>query len=144
MSRVSVLVVIGICAAGLAAGFGIRGVLSPAGQIAIYPSQVQFKDGHVEGEPLEADFDLKNESSRAVTITSLRTSCGCMALSGADGAFKPPFVLEKWGTCPVTLTIATAGRVGRQTFDLAINADAGRSAAGAGRSRRHKPGLRCQ
>lgn len=126
MSRASLLVVIVICAAGLAAGFGIREVLSPAGQIAIYPAHVQFKDGHVEGEPLEVHFDLKNESSRAVTITSLGTSCGCMAVSGTDGALKPPFVLEKWDTCPLTLTIATAGRVGRQTFNLATTADAGR------------------
>jgi hypothetical protein len=126
MSRASVLVVIVICAGGLAAGVGIRGVLSPPGQIAIYPSQVQFKDGHVEGEPLEAHFELKNESSRAVTITAMQGSCGCMDLSGTDGAFKPPFVLEKWGTRPLTLTIVTAGRVGRQTLNLSITADAGR------------------
>lgn len=125
MRRTSLAIFLVICAGGLASGFAIRNFLY-AGRIAIYPSHVQLQEGHLEGEPLEVHFDLRNESNRPVSVTSLSTSCGCMALSGADGALKLPFEIEPWSGCPITLNLATSSRVGKQSFGLSVTAQARR------------------
>jgi hypothetical protein len=91
--------------------------------VALYPGSVQFKEGHIEGEPLEVHFELVNESRQPVTVTAVSTSCGCMALSGEDGALKTPFSLGAEAKRPITLSIATAARVGRQTFALRVAAE---------------------
>ena len=122
MSRTLVVILLAICALGLASGSAVRTLLMPVGQIAIYPTHVALQEGHIENEPLEVHFALRNESSRPVSVTSLSTSCGCMALSGANGALKPPFDIEPWGVCPVALNVATGNRIGKQTFGLSATA----------------------
>jgi hypothetical protein len=124
MNRALLFPIVGVCAVGLAAGFGLRPLLFPAARVAIYPRTIEFKDGHIQGEPLETHFELKNESRSTVTVTSLSSSCGCMVLSGKDGPLKTPFSLAAGAALPITLSVATGGRVGPQVFRLSATAEA--------------------
>lgn len=125
--RVGLIVI--ICGAGLAAGFALRASFSPSGSIAIYPSDVQFREARVQGEPIEVQFVLRNESNQPLTVTSLSTSCGCMVLSGASGSVNPPFRIEVGATYPISLSIATNGRTGNQSFSLSVVAESSRGDA---------------
>jgi len=123
MSRLGWVITAGVCAAGLIAGVALRPLVLPSGHIALHPAEVQLKEGHIEGEPLEIHFELSNESRSAVTVTTVSASCGCMALSGNDGPIETPFTLDAGSTLSVALNIATAARVGTQTFVLGVAAE---------------------
>jgi hypothetical protein len=122
MNRAWLFTILGVCAAGLTAGFGIRPLLFPEARIAIYPSEIEFKEGHIQGESLETHFELKNESSRPITVTSVRASCGCMVVAGKNGSLTTPFTLENGAIFPVTLGVATGSRTGPNSFYLSVTA----------------------
>ena len=122
MNRAWLFTILGVCAAGLTAGFGIRPLLFPEARITIYPSEIEFKEGHIEGESLETHFELKNESSRPITVTSVRAFCGCMVVAGKNGSLTTPFTLENGAIFPVTLGVATGSRTGPNSFYLSVTA----------------------
>jgi hypothetical protein len=92
-------------------------------EVCFVPSKVDLVESRrlfVAGESLDVPVVIRNNTWREVSVTSLRTSCGCMVLGdvGGQGNIALPFTLAPNASHPLTISIGTAMRSGKNEFVL--------------------------
>lgn len=84
--------------------------------LTFVPQSIEIAEDPCEGNAIPVHLELHNRSSHIVTITSVRSSCGCTTLLGRDkSTLEVPFDLVPGESMPIESTVDTKQRMGPLT-----------------------------